>query len=358
VFILIDQIFARFTGLAVACAFILACDGTNNPPPATTLEQFAEQLEALRSGAHIAGMSAAIASNGKVIWSRGFGEADVGQHIPASDSTAYHFASLTKTFASAILMQLVQQGKVDLEDPVSEYGITLAGSGTIRVKHLLTHTSGGTPGAQFAYNGDRFALLGEVIRHASGESFGRRVSEIILKPLGLRHTAPNVEDGINFPLAGLDRDHFVANLARGYANDGVMRLPYAPSFSAAAGLMGSAMDMARFSIAIDSGAFLPAATWTQVFTPATSTTGQPLPYGLGWFVSHERENVIAWHYGLWTASSALIIKVRSRNLTFVVLANTDALTAGTKLGSGDLLSAPVARLFLNAFVFGAAPLPQ
>ena len=64
-----------------------------------------------------------------------------------------------------------------------------------------------------------------------------------------------------------------------------------------------------------------------------------------------------WHYGLWTAISSLIIKVPSRGLTFVVLANTDALSSPYPLAAGRLDSSPWARAFLDAFVFGTAAVP-
>ena len=64
-----------------------------------------------------------------------------------------------------------------------------------------------------------------------------------------------------------------------------------------------------------------------------------------------------WHYGLWTAISSLIIKVPSRGLTFVVLANTDALSPSYALRAGSLDSSPWARAFLDAFVFGTAAVP-
>src|SRR6201991_4386701 len=76
-------------------------------------------LESLRQQLKIPAYSAAIVKNQKVIWAKGFGYADVENKIPATEHTAYHLASLTKTFASTILMQLVQEGKINLDDPVS-----------------------------------------------------------------------------------------------------------------------------------------------------------------------------------------------------------------------------------------------
>jgi CubicO group peptidase (beta-lactamase class C family) len=89
-------------------------------------------------------------------------------------------------------MQLVQEGKIRLDDPVSKYGITLESDGIIRVKHLLTHTSQGNPGEGYSYNGNRFAELDKVVQKASGKSFAELLIEKILDPLGMNETAPNV----------------------------------------------------------------------------------------------------------------------------------------------------------------------
>src|SRR5215208_197271 len=150
------------------------------------------QLESLRQELKIPAYSAAIVKDQKVIWAKGFGYADVENKIPATEHTAYHLASLTKTFASTILMQLVQEGKIKLDDPVSKYGITLESDGVIRVRHLLSHTSEGNPGEQYRYNGNRFAELDKVIERATGKSFVELLIANILDPLGMNETAANV----------------------------------------------------------------------------------------------------------------------------------------------------------------------
>jgi CubicO group peptidase (beta-lactamase class C family) len=153
---------------------------------------FETQLESLRQELKIPAYSAAIVKDQKVVWAKGFGFADVENKVPATEHTAYHLASLTKTFASTILMQLVQDGKIKLDDPVSKYGITLESNGVIRVRHLFSHTSEGNPGEQYRYNGNRFAELDKVVERASGKSFGELLIANILEPLGMNETAPNV----------------------------------------------------------------------------------------------------------------------------------------------------------------------
>src|SRR5829696_7646343 len=162
------------------------------PPDAVKIARLETLLEGLRQELKIPAYSAAIVKDQKVIWAKGFGYADVENKIPATEHTAYHLASLTKTFASTILMQLVQDGKIKLDDPVSKYGITLESDGVVRVRHLLSHTSEGNPGEQYRYNGNRFAELDKVIERATGKSFAELLIANILDPLGMNETAPNV----------------------------------------------------------------------------------------------------------------------------------------------------------------------
>jgi CubicO group peptidase (beta-lactamase class C family) len=110
-------------------------------------------------------------------------------------------------------------------------------------------------------------------------------------------------------------------------------------------------------MALDRGDVISQAARDVAFAPTVSIAGDTLPYGLGWFSTRYKGERIVWHYGLWTAISSLIIKVPSRNLTFVVLANTDALSSPYPLAAGRLDSSPWARAFLDAFVFGTADLP-
>ncbi len=353
----------------VVLFILFACgsDSTGHTPgsieivPTPGLEGFAADLDALRVQLRIPGMSAAIVSEGEIAWSRGFGDADAETGRAVTSTTPFHLASLTKPFGSTILMQLVEEGLVGLEDPVSNYGVSLSANGVIRVRHLLTHTSEGVPGSAYQYDGNRFGSLDEVIETASGRPFAELVAERILGPLGLTKTAPNPLDVGAFAMSGLDRGAFMAEMAAGYELTGsqVRPIDHPSFFGTAAGLVASAEDMAAFSIAIDEGRFLTAETWDQVFTPAVSNARQTLPYALGWFI-HEHQGVtFQWHYGWWTSNSSLIVRVPEQELTFVVMANTNYMSRAYGLGGdANVLRSDVARLFIEAFVRGDEPLPS
>ena len=170
---------------------------------------------------------------------KGFGLADRASGRLAADTTVYYLASLTKPFASTVLLQLVEEGKVSLDDPVSMYGIQLNSPGVSRVRHPLSHTSEGVPGTGYAYNGNRYGLLDSVIAHAAGMSFAAALQERVISRLQLHRTAPNPQT--YFGVSRLDLQLFDANLARGYtyAGSGYTATPYPNTFGTAAGLTSS-----------------------------------------------------------------------------------------------------------------------
>lgn len=334
-----------------ALVLVGGCRSTMTTEPSRSLAEFRDDLDRLRVSGHVESISAVIARNQSVVWSASLGAATV------TDTTVFHLASLTKPFASTVILQLVDEGKVSLDDPVAKYGIVLSSPAPIRVRHLMSHTSEGVPGTRFSYNGDRFSLLDSVIMRAAGKSFAAALQERIIAPLALTHTAPTPQSSA-FDESGLNKAAYLANVAPGYTwtNGAFVPTAYQTAFSTAAGLTASARDYAAFSMAMDRDAFLKPATKELAWTPVTSPSGVVFPYGLGWFVTDYKGVRVVWHYGYWTASSALVIKVPSQNLTFVLLANTDGLSAPYPLGAGKLAASPWARAFLETFVIARLPL--
>jgi len=337
--------------LIAAAMLAVGCRSPLETAPSGSLAAFRDDLERLRVAGHIESISAVIAKDQSVAWSASLGRATV------TDTTVFQLASLTKPFASTVILQLVDEGKVSLDDPVSKYGIVLSSPGTILVRHLMSHTSEGIPGTHFAYNGDRFSLLDSVIRRTEGKSFAAALQERIIRPLGLTHTAPTPQSPA-FAESGLDKATYLANVVPGYTwtNGTFVSTAYQSLFSTAAGLTASARDYASFSVAMDRDAFLKPSTKALAWTPTTSLSGEVFPYGLGWFATDYKGVRVIWHYGYWTASSTLVIKVPTQNLTFVLLANTDGLSSPYPLGAGKLDASPWARAFLETFVIAKLPL--
>jgi hypothetical protein len=122
------------------------------------------------------------------------------------------------------------------------------------------------------------------------------------------------------------------------------------AISASAGLISTATDLAKYDAALDRHDFLKPETQRLAWTPATSTDGRPLPYGLGWFAQDSAGVRLVWHYGYWPTFSALILKAPERRVTLILLANSDGLSAPFGLGAGDVRTSPFALGFLRLFV--------
>jgi CubicO group peptidase (beta-lactamase class C family) len=325
------------------------------------LARFETSLEELRRQLEIPGLSAAILSEGRLAWARGFGLADVEHRIEAAPETPYSLASVTKPFAAVVVLQLVEDGALSLDDPVAESGLHYEGPDVVRVRHLLSHTSHGRPGTEFTYDSERFADLGWVIAQASGRSFRELLEERVLVPLEMEDSAPtplSLGDGVLGPFRiWLDpRNASVyRRQARPYALDRSFTIVEGSDsivFTPASGLVSSVADLARFDAALDGNRLLPEAAKAQMLRPTVTPEGQELPYGLGWFTQRHEGKRLVWHYG-WNppTASALYLKLPDEALTFIALANTDALSRPFDLGRGDrsVLDSAVAMRFYETF---------
>jgi CubicO group peptidase (beta-lactamase class C family) len=175
-----------------------------------------------------------------------------------------------------------------------------------------------------------------------------------MHPLGLQNTAPS-----DMKLAaadGFDTTSLKQNTAQGYSSNGIQMVDYPKSFSTAAGLVSNIDDMLKYAAAFDGNSLLPDDLKAQVFSPMISNSGKPLPYGLGWFIQEKEGIKLTWHYGYWVGMSSLIIRVPGKKLSFVLMANSDMLSAPYPLGNGDIWVSPYAKEFLKSFVLAGAKL--
>ena len=336
------------------------------------IERFEKQVDLIRQSLDIPGMSVAVVHKQEVILARGFGIVDLARGTAATENTPYPIASLTKTFAAAVIMRLVEAGKLDLDGAMSIYDPEYAqwcarvkssnlpvartyncDSERITVRHHLTHTAQGKPGTYYEYNGFLFARLTAVVDALSPKGFNRSIEEDLLDPLGMRDTAL----GANDPR----KADVVARMAKPYRLDQERRLvepvkvnPPFDYMGAAAGLISTVMDLAKYDAAIDRDLVYGPQAKQQVWTAATSPTGERLPYGLGWFVqefSGPRPRLL-WHYGWYPdAFSSLLLKMPDRELTLILLACTDRASSVFLLGNGDVLRSAFATAFLDTFGF-------
>lgn len=308
------------------------------------LAQFEGYLADMQRELAIPGMSAAIVKDQELIWSRGFGYADVEARRPATAGTPYEIASLTKTLSSTILLQLVEQGKVNLDDPVSKYGVYIKGPGVIRVRHLLGHTSEREPGSLFLYNGGRYRFLQKVIERVSGRPFAETMADTLLNPLGMSDSAP-------FYL--LDQpayQHIRPDLSKPYSYD----RSYFTWFSTSGGFVSTVLDLAKFDIALDQDRLIRPETRALAFTAQTLTSGEPPVYGLGWYVDEFQGAKIAWHQGWWNYFH-LYVKFLDPEYSLIVFTNSTTLGQFTSPEDVSVMRYPVALAFYKLFIMGMDP---
>lgn len=308
-------------------------------------------LAAIEEGP-IAGLSIAIVRDGELLVSEGYGLANVQTAVPASADTLYDIASVTKLFTAAAIMQLVESGRVRLEDtlaallpvfPNKEQGQR------ITVRHLLTHTSGlsdyeaadterwlekGTalsadfvldflrdrplefqPGTRWAYSNSGYYLLALVIERAARRKYGEYVREEIAEPLGLSQTALCDETAAS------------RHVARGYEPGNgslVASKLYIPrNIIGDGGLCSTVGDLVKLPGAFRRGTVLRDAAVTQMRTPTVLSDGTSVDYGFG-----VRRGVLdgheLWgHTGGMSTYWAALIDYPQDNVTIAVLVNTD-----------------------------------
>ncbi len=402
--------FAPTGNTALATIVLTAATAVSGPADAgnvgKALQQFERDVERLRLESSISGLSIAVLKDQRVVFAKGFGFADIENQVPAKADTPYDIASLTKPFAAAVLMKLVEKGTLDLDDAIADIlqdsDLPLGPRGTeihgyerackrirelgqddssplaflfqdyrcdkarITVRHHLTHTAQGVPGQAYRYNGFLYGLLTYVAEKISRKTFGEILVGDIIRPLGMADTVPSANEVL--------RDKVLARRAKYYRlgkggrfvrskwpsakwRKAIERsgLDPTPKLNAASGVISTVLDLAKFDVAMDRNQIVSEQAKAAMFTPAISNDGQALPYGLGWFVQKHMGAKIIWHYG-WApdAYSSLFLKIPTEQLTMILLANSDGASASFGLSAGDVLNSPFAASFVGIFLMEAA----
>lgn len=329
-------------------------------------------------------LSLALVSNGRVVWRQSFGYADVEKQVAPTPETMYGLGSVSKTFAAAAVMRLVDDGVVSLDAPLAMYlpAFRMASPGyrSITVRMLLDHSSGlpgtaygsadtpeywpgyldvvmasiaqsrlkHTPGMMSVYCNDGFTLVEELVPAVTGKSYPTYVQDAILSPLGMTHTA--------FPLYAFADGTY----AKAYSADGTVQPREVLNLLASGGLYSTPTDMARFAtMLMAEGAYGGA----RILSPASvaemgkdQTVGEFRPcvsnaarFGLGWdsvtYPGLKKVGVTAWAKGGDSDDYHTGLIVAPRHKLAVVVLGTRPMTSGTSetLGERILLHALVDR---------------
>jgi CubicO group peptidase (beta-lactamase class C family) len=322
---------------------------------------FHDYLEALREQTGIPGLSYAIVQGGRE-QADGLGKQDVENSIAARADTPYLIGGLTQSFAAIVLGQCVERAALDVAEPMRRFTNAIPESAAT-VFHVLAHTSNGAPGESYRYDLSRYGALASVAEDCADRAFATSVAAEIFDRLGMRDSVP----GRNLSALG-ESDHRFFNDARLREYEAVLQrlaVPYrvdrsgrasrsdypADSVTAGTGLVSTVRDLARFEMALDRNVLVRPELLAAAWTNATTKSGSPVPVGLGWFVQTHNGHRLIWQFGSQRdAGSSLVIKVPSRGLTLILLANSDGLASNEALAAGDVTASLFAKLFLRLFL--------
>lgn len=341
------------------------------------IKQYDERIELLRKQYNIPSISVAIVHNQKVIFSKGYGFADVENRIAATDSTPYRIASVTKPIASTIILKLAEEDKLSLDGKLKDYWLDytehfdnlnqyfkenlpfLLGfiseynykKYDITVRQTLNHTSEGVPGESYNYNGLLYGRLSRVVDNVSKRDFETLLREDVFQKLHMTSSLPMQAD--------TSKPEILKRLAKPYYIDEkkeLVRGEYSEADSpagAGAGIVSTVTDLAKFDIALDNNQLITQRSKELAFTPSKLNSGKELFYGLGWFIGKYKNHKVVYHTGYeWKSFTALYLKVPDKNFTLIILANSEDFYVPfkDKLGQGEVDGSPFAKEFLDLFI--------
>lgn len=327
---------------------------------------------------HMPGLAVGIVLHGKLAYAKGFGTMTLGQpDKPVTAATLFHMASITKPFVATAIMQLVEQGKLDLEAPVTKYlpYFRLADPRyrLITVRQLVTHTSGmpdvkdyewsrpqyddgaleryvrslekeqllWDPGTRFAYSNMAFEVLGDVIAKVAGASFEDYVASHILKPVGMQSSTL---------LLKAAQAAEPSQLANGYTKRkpsgkdeqelvSIAAYPYNRTHSPSSNLMSSVNDMTRWAMInlnrgeLDGQRILKSSTYDIMWKPAAEVefcrNGPPCrkpgnSVGISWFLEQKDGHLIVSHGGGDDGFITSFLLIPDLQFAFVMMTNSDS----------------------------------
>ncbi len=352
--------------LAVICLLLLpaastAQKGTLSPE---TIRKIETAVESERKRLNIPGLSVAIAVGNQIVYSNGFGMADLENSIPAKATTVYRTASIAKPMTAVAVMRLAEQGKLDLDAPIQKYCPAFPEKNwPVTARQLLGHLSGvrhykargesaGTehffsisdslkifrddpllfePGTKYSYTTFGYSVLGCAIEGASGMSYEEYMRESVWKPAGMEQTRVD--------------DHFrlIPNRARGYmklsANDLAQLPPHLKAQVKAGdilnaqlhdtsmkipggGIASTAVDLAKFAIAVNTDKLVKPATREQMWIVQKTKDGKETGYALGWSIGQTAEGLrLVMHNGNQAGARSELSLLPAKGSVIAIMAN-------------------------------------
>jgi serine beta-lactamase-like protein LACTB, mitochondrial len=331
------------------------------------IQQSRKNALGLISRQNIPGFSIAVAIGGRIIWSEGFGFADLENRVEVRPSTRFRIGSLSKLLTVSAVAQLYEQGRLDLDAPVQRYVPTFPKKDQdITARQLAGHLAGikqyardeyinlqryatvvdslkifqdspllHTPGSKYSYSSYGYNLLAAVVEGASGQNFLTYMQEKVLGPLKMESTEAD------------ENTRVISHRTRFYSVDSkgqLMNAPYTDNSDrwGAGGFLSTAEDLARFASAYLKDGFLKAETRALLFTSQKTADGKETNVGLGWRIGKDSKGQrILHHGGESIGGRAFLLMYPEKEVVVVMLANL------TFAKFGEQEAAQVAELFMD-----------
>lgn len=312
------------------------------------ITRYAEKIMAANYRQDAPGAAVLVARGDEVLFRSARGLADVKTGSPLTADSVFRIGSVSKQFAAAGLLKLVEAGKVALADPLSKYVPGFPNGEHITVLELLNHTSGVksytdipawregpmethlstaqliatfkdakadfAPGAGWAYNNSGYVLVGAVIEAASGQPWHEYLRTALFEPLGLANTYYGADPRAvarQVPGYSLDDDKVVA--AKGIS----MTVPHA-----AGALLSTVDDLMRWNRALHEGRVLTNDSYARMTTPAGKAIDAK--YGFGIEQATVQGRPMFDHGGGIFGFSSMLEYLQGPDISVVVLQNTDS----------------------------------
>lgn len=253
------------------------------------------------------GVSFLIAKDGKPIYQKAFGLANMELNVPMSPANVFEIGSITKQFTAISILMLQEQGKLKIEDEITKYIPDYPTLGKkITIYQLLNHTSGiksytnmesfrtrartdvtpkelidvfknepldFEPGTEFRYNNSGYILLGHIIEIVSGDTYAHFLEKNIFKPLGMnassygsmKNIMPNRASGYSDTESGFENADYLS-----------LTIPYA-----AGSIMSSTSDLLKWQIALNNNSLIKKETYEKAIHGSSLNDGTHISYGFG-----------------------------------------------------------------------------
>lgn len=333
--------------LALALLAVTGCGqiGLGATPQPTQQQEMEAFVQAHLATGNFMG-AVLVARGDEVLFQGGYGKADLELDVPNTPESVFRLGSLTKQFTAAAILQLQEQGLLDINDTVDRYLPGYPHGDEVTIHQLLNHTSGipdyeflesrmvyrnavsldalmakfsdlpfdYTPGSQFKYSSSGYVILTAIIEKVSGQSYADYLAEHIFQPLGMEATRYDNADTV------------LPGRASGYTWDGDAyhnaEFFDMSNAAGAGGLVSTVGDMYKWDHALYTDAVLSAAAREAYFAPSVRME-EGMSSAYGWQIMDTPEHTLAVHGGEINGFLTFVIRDPTTQLYVIVLSNVE-----------------------------------